>query len=293
MDPILLAVIASVCWGVGTVMQKHGMASSFPKISLAGFFKEIGTIFKTLTRNWIWVVGMLIMIGGMVSYATALGKADLSIVQPIICLTGVVAAIAGVTFLKERMRPIEWLGIALILGGVMVISLAGGGESSQIPTNSSLLIFTAISCVLIAGAYTLKRFNISLEFTLSLAAGLNFGLANLMGKLLTQRVILDVGAPFSLGRGDVWSSLLLDYPVYIVIAANIIGGATFQTAFANGRASVVSPIVTIVSTILPIVAALAIFGENVFLLHGVGIGVVIAGTALLALRQEVPAAASG
>ncbi|MDP8222463.1 MAG: EamA family transporter [Candidatus Lernaella stagnicola] len=292
MNPILLAVLASFFWGVGTVMQKHGMATSFPQISLAGFIRQVGSILLTLVRNWLWVLGLLFMIGGMVSYATALGAADLSIVQPIICLTGVVAAVIGVTFLKEKVRPVEWLGIALILGGVVIVSVGATGETARIPGNGPLLAFTAVSVVLIAASFMLKRLNVSVEMTLSLAAGLNFGLANLMGKLLTQRVILDVDGPFSFARPEVWWSLITDYPVFVIIATNIVGGAALQTAFANGRASVVSPVVTIISTILPILAALTIFGENVRVAHAVGIGVVIFGTTLLALRGEEPAPAT-
>jgi drug/metabolite transporter (DMT)-like permease len=288
MSPIVLAVMASVFWGVGTVLMKHGMSTSFPKISLANFFRQIGSVLKTLATNWLWVLGLLVSIGGMVSYATALGAADLSIVQPIICLTGVVAAIIGVTILKEKVRPIEWFAIGLICLGVIIVSLRAGEPSSQIPGNGMLLAFTLVSCALIGASFFLGRLGVSVEMTLSLAAGLNFGLANLMGKLLTQRVILDVGGPFSLGRPDVLLSILTDYPVYVILATNIVGGAALQTAFANGRASVVSPVTTIISTILPIIGALSIFGETIYVAHAVGIAVVIAGTGLLAVKQEAP-----
>jgi len=96
---------------------------------------------------------------------------------------------------------------------------------------------------------------------------------------------------FSLGRWDVWTAGLTDYPVWIVIFGNIGASAFFQTAFANGRASVVSPVVTILSNVLPIVAAVTIFGETVRPAHGVGIVLVLAGTALLAMKRETPAVA--
>jgi drug/metabolite transporter (DMT)-like permease len=228
----------------------------------------------------------VIAIGGAANYASALGKADITIVQPIISLTGVIAAVTGVVFLKEKVRPIEWAGISLIIAGVVVVSLAEGGQSAQSPTNFGLFVFTLVSVVLIGCSFLIKRIGASLEFSLALAAGLNYGLANLMGKLLTQRAIIEVGAPFSLGRGDVWISLLTDYPAWIILATNILGGALLQTAFANGRASVVSPIVTIISNLLPIVGALAIFGEQVRLLHAIGIFIVLVGTSFLALRQD-------
>jgi len=176
MNPIVLAVLASVCWGLGTVMQKHGMAQSFPKITLSGFFRQVGPVLKTLATNWIWMVGLVLMIGGMVNFATALSRADLSVVQPIVCLTGVIAAITGVVVLKEKVMPVEWLGIGLILVGVVIVSSVHGGATSVMPANRSMFFFTVITVVLIGGSLLLSRAGVSLEFAMSMVAGINYGL---------------------------------------------------------------------------------------------------------------------
>lgn len=286
MNPILLAVLASLCWGLGTVMQKHGMSKSFPKITLGGFFRQVGPILKTLGTNWIWMTGLVFMIGGMVNFATALSKADLSVVQPIVCLTGVIAALIGVAVLKEKVLPVEWLGIGLILVGVVVVSSVSSGQTAVIPSNRGMFVFTAITTVMIGGSLLLSRAGLSVEFAMSLVAGLNYGLSNLVGKFLTQRVIAETGS-FSLAAGSTYASLATDYPLYIIILVNILGGGAFETAFANGRASVVSPLVTIISTVLPIVAALTILGEAVHLSHAIGIAIVLLGTATLALRPGI------
>jgi len=286
MNPVVLAIIASICWGVGTALQKLGMSASFPKITLRRAFRQIGPILKVLVTNWPWMLGLLGQLGGMASFATALGAGDISRVQPIVCLTGVVAALVGVIFLKEKVSPREWLGIAIIVAGVILVGSAGSGQTAKIPSNLAILFFTGLTVILAGGSLALGKAGISAEFTLSLAAGMTFGLSNLTGKWLTQRVILDVGAPFSLGRGAVLWSAITDYPLYIVLACTFIGSVFFQTAFANGRASVVSPIVTIISNVLPIIAALMVFGEQVTALHGAGLVVVLVGTALLAAKQE-------
>jgi len=286
MNAVLLAIAASIFWGIGNVMQKQGMATSFPKISIRDVLRQFGLIVKTLLSNWLWLVGLVCMLMGMALFATALGKGDITLVQPIVCLTGVVAAIGGVVFLKEKVSRIEWIGIAAILLGVVLVGVAGHGETSTMPSGLSVLALNAMTVLLVIGALALKRLGATLEFGLAVAAGVSFGLANVMGKLLTQRVILEVGDPFSLTRLAVWGSLAIDYPLYIVIACNLVGATLQQTAFANGRASVVTPILTIIANILPIVAALAFFSEQIEALHAIGIAVVVVGTVLLGIKFE-------
>ena len=288
MNPILLAVIASVCWGIGTVMQKYGMAGAFPKITLREFFRQIGPVLKKLVANWIWTAGMALMIGGGMVFMTAQGRAGITAVLPITCLTGAVAALIGVAFLKEKVAAVEWAGIGLVFAGVVAVAQAAGEAESVIPGNGALLLFTAATAILTVAALLARRLGYTAEMTLSVSAGLIFGLCNLMQKLMTQRVLAHVGGDFTLARFDVWIAGISDYPVYIVIFGNILGGVFFQTAFANGRASVVSPVVTILSNVLPIVAAVTIFGESVRFAHGLGIGLVLFGTALLAMRREAP-----
>jgi len=286
MKPIILAIVASLAWGLGTVLQKHGMATSFPKISLGQAFKQIGTIIKALFSNWIWLLGLLFMITGMLSFATALGAGDITLVQPLVCLTGVVTAIIGVLFLKEKVSHIEWIGIALILLGVVFVGAAGGEQTAQPPTNIAVAIFSVLTVILVIGSLALKKLNFRAEFTLAVAAGMTFGLANLMGKLMTQRSNIEVGEPFSFARLEVWGSVLTDYPILIVLVTNIFGAVFQQTAYANGRASIVGPLMVIISNVIPILAALTILSEQVHLLHGIGIVVVIIGTAILALKKE-------
>ncbi len=296
MNAVVLAIIASIFWGIGNTLQKHGMATSFPKISMRDVLRQFVAILTTLLRNWMWLLGLACMLCGMALFATALGAGDITLVQPIVCLTAVVAAIGGVVFLKEKVTRKEWAGIAAICVGVVFVGAAGHGATSQMPTGMAMIALNAITLLAIIGSLGLKRLGASLEFTLAVGAGLSFGLSNVMGKVLTQRVIVEVGAPFSLGRSEVWASLGSDYPIVIVLACNVIGAVLQQTAFANGRASVVAPILTIISNVLPIVAALAFFGEQINWLHGLGIAIVVIGTALLGLKVEpktavVPAAA--
>jgi drug/metabolite transporter (DMT)-like permease len=243
-------------------------------------------VLRTLLVNRAWMLGLLGMIVGMVLFGMALGRGDITVVQPVVCLTGVVAAVVGVGFLGERLGRLEWAGIGLTLLGVVLVGLAGGGQTSVQPDSLALSAFVVVVTALAMASLLLRRLQLSTELTLSLAAGLIYGLANMLGKLLTQRVIAEVGGGFDLDRLAVWIAMLGDWPIWSILVANVAAGIFYQTAFANGRASVVGPVVTIISNVLPILGALLLFAERPHPLHGVGIAVILVGTALLAVQAH-------
>ncbi len=284
MNAVLLAVVASLFWGVGTALQKQGMASEFPRITLRSVLRQLPAVLRTLLANRAWLLGLLGMIIGMALFGMALGRGDITVVQPVVCLTGVVAAVVGVVFLGERLGRLEWAGIGLTLVGVALVGMGGGGQTSVEPAPLPLALFIVTVTALSLASLGLRRLSLSTELTLSVAAGLVYGLANMLGKVLTQRVIEEVGGEFDLFRPEVLLSIATDWPIWIILAANVLAGVFFQTAFANGRASVVTPIVTIISNVLPIVGAILIFAERPHPLHGVGILVVLVGTGLLAFQ---------
>jgi drug/metabolite transporter (DMT)-like permease len=289
MNPILLAVIASLCWGVGVVLQKRGVSGAFPQISLRDFFGQIGPVLRTLIANRSWTGGIALMIAGWLVFMTAQGRAGIAAVLPITCLTAAVAALIGVVFLREKVAPVEWAGIGLVFAGVIVVAQAAGGADSAVPGNRALLLFAAATAILTVAALAARRFGFTAEITLAVSAGLIFGLSNMMQKLLTQRVLARVGGDFTLARFDVWVAGAADYPIYVVLLGYVLAGVFIQTAFANGRASVVSPVATCCRLCTILLAAVTIFGETIRFAHGLGIACVLVGAALLGMRREAPA----
>jgi uncharacterized membrane protein len=288
---VVLALVVAVCWGFGNVFQKQGMTVSFPKISLRSVFGQIGTIIKTLLTNWLWMLGTLMMLAGALIYVWAMSMGDVTVVQPILCLTVVVSAVVGVVWLKEKVSILEWTGIGVVLAGVIMVSLVKGGNTSTYPTSVAMVTFyVAVGC-LAAAAFLLGKVGISNEFSLALSAGLTFGLANVSVKLVTLEFAANgAGVPLF------WDGilvLLVSVPLYLIVVMNVLGSVFYQTAFANGRASIVAAICTIVGNTVPIVAAITILGEKVAPLHGIGIVVVFAGAVILAVGNRASTAAAG
>lgn len=285
--PFWLAVAASFFWGIGTAMQKYGVEASFPKITLKQLLTSIFSVLKTLILNPMWAVGLGSMIGGMLCFSYALAHGDISLVQPLINLTMVIAALIGVFFLGEKVSGIEWCGISVMLIGVIFVSIEGGEPSSVQPETGKLVLIGIAFLVLMIGSLFLGKLvkRLGPEFTLALAAGFGFGMANIMGKVLTQRVIEEVGE-FSLTNPDCLISIATDFPLWLVILANVFGFFFSQTAFANGRVSLISPIMTILANTTPVIAAIMVFNEKVGWARATGIGLAVIGTFMLALKKE-------
>jgi len=75
---IALALVATCCYQVGTVMQKLG-ADRMPRIGLGG---GQGTVIRAFFRSPIWLGGIGVTILGWVLFLKAIANAPVSIVQP-------------------------------------------------------------------------------------------------------------------------------------------------------------------------------------------------------------------
>ena len=87
--------------------------------------KQVGSISLSHWTSVIFAVlnpsvavGILLLLGFFVSYATALSWADLTYVLPASSLGYVLLALSAKFFLHEHVTATRWLGIALISSGV-------------------------------------------------------------------------------------------------------------------------------------------------------------------------------
>ena len=104
-----LVVIAGLIGGFGPVYLKK--ASSLINL------KKLSTIYN----NWFLIIGVFIYGVGTVLFIPALKGGELSVLYPFIGLVYVWVSIYSVILLKERMNLLKWLGVILIIIGVVFI----------------------------------------------------------------------------------------------------------------------------------------------------------------------------
>ena len=94
-------------------------------VTLARGMKDVGTIslhnwtglFSALLNPWV-LVGIVLLIGFMATYLTALSWADLTYVLPATAFGYILMAGLGKFFLHEAVSARRWIGVVLITIGV-------------------------------------------------------------------------------------------------------------------------------------------------------------------------------
>jgi drug/metabolite transporter (DMT)-like permease len=107
---ILLCVMLGAA--VGDALLGRGM-HDLPTVSI----QHLGALFTALKHPWI-LSGIVVLMGFMASYMTALSWADLTFVLPATAFGNVVTALIGKLWLRESISLSRWAGIALIVIGV-------------------------------------------------------------------------------------------------------------------------------------------------------------------------------
>src|SRR5690242_15550517 len=97
--------------------------------SLTWGMRQVGSVVSLSPLPYIaalfnpWVaLGVSLLIVWLVSQMTLLSWADLSYVLPVTSVGYVLVALVGRFFLHEEISPARWLGVGLIMMGVMMVS---------------------------------------------------------------------------------------------------------------------------------------------------------------------------
>ena len=102
--------------GLANVLMKAGMRTPPEAAGAAGMIKHYLT-------SWPLVVGMILFALNLLAYTQALVKLPLSVAYPImVSLTGLIVITGSMFLFKESISWIQWLGYALIIGGIVCIT---------------------------------------------------------------------------------------------------------------------------------------------------------------------------
>jgi uncharacterized membrane protein len=115
---LVMVLVMVVCANAGDLLLKRGMMEiGAVAITPSGISHAF---WMTVTSVTIWV-GILFLIGFMVSYMTVLSWADYSYVMPAGAFGYAILTLLAVIFLHESVSPKRWLGVVLICVGVLLV----------------------------------------------------------------------------------------------------------------------------------------------------------------------------
>lgn len=112
----LLVLLGSV----GNTILSKGMKDA-GDLDIAHFTSLLSGAARVLASGTIWL-GIAMMLGFMVCHMLVLSWADYSFVMPFSAIAYALVPLFGHFLLNEQVSPARWIGIALIVLGVVLIN---------------------------------------------------------------------------------------------------------------------------------------------------------------------------
>lgn len=243
----------------------NGLGSICFKISLNGKEGEL-TEFLSFKKGWIrnllslikkplWLLGVIFLVADFFVYQLALQKYEVSVVKPLVNLNLIFVITFGVFFLHEKITKREVGSIILIILGAFSITYRSE-EISNVPELNILWGFSAMIffAVIISVFMLLRakdRTDPNFEYFGSILSGSLYGLGALFNKSFYNVEDADFG-----------------YTIALLGLFGLSYGTAFlygQFSYSEGRMSLVSALVNIMSVIVPFIGGILIFTENLFI----------------------------
>ncbi len=282
---IPLAIAAAACYAVGSVLEQYEAAKQPEDKAL-----EVGLVLD-LVRRPLWILGLVLDMGGFVFQAWALALGNVAIVQVLLATAILMALPLGVKYTGQRLGPREWTGAAIVSAGIALFMVFANIDKGSPTTvlGREWLIVTGIVVViaavgLVGGWRTSGAARAALWGTV---AGVAWGIMSVY--LDTTMALWD--------QSGFWSMLATPYP-YAVLVSGGLGLIVVQSAFQTGK---LAPSMATFESLQPFTAVILgvyLFGQR---LHGdvvvreigaaLGLAVLIVGIVVLSGSKVVAAGA--
>ncbi|MFE4331112.1 DMT family transporter [Streptomyces sp. NPDC056831] len=277
---LVLAVSAACCLGFGFVLQQAA-ASHAPRSDYLSF-----RLLLDLMRVPSWLAGIGLMVCGMVLGALALGKGEVSVVEPLLATNLLFAMALSRHRTGQRLGRQGWAGLWLLAGGVAAFLLAGqprGGEAVTSPLRHWLVIGAVVGIALLLTTFAKRSESAVAPALLAVAAGLLYGLQDALTRVTGER-LSDEG----------WSALVTAWQPYAVALLGVTGLLLVQSAFETGPLRVSLPPLTASQPLAGIACGVGFLGDQLrtdtgaLAWQAAGLAAIVVGIVLLGLHPAMP-----
>lgn len=282
---LILAVSAACCLGFGFVLQQNA-ASHAP---LGDFLRP--RLLLDLVRVPRWLGGIGLMVCGMALGAVALGRGEVSLVEPLLATNLLFALALSRQQTKQPLGGQGWAGLLLLAGGVSAFIVAGrprGGTALTDPLRHWLIIGIMIGLALLLTGYAKRSRLSAAPVLLALAAGLLYGVQDALTRVSGERL-----------SEDGWGAFFTGWQPYGVLLLGVTGLILVQSAFETAPLRMSLPALTAAQPLAGIVCGVGFLGDRLRTDTGSlaweagGLAAVVTGIVLLGLHPAMPAGAGG
>jgi len=234
-----LALLAAVCFALAATLWQKAT------VSLTGVSIRRPTSILGILTQWVWLLGLVAQLVGVVLQAAALDRGRVSIIQPLLVTTVVWALPLGYFLTQQTVGMREITGAAIVVAGLALFAYfgdpaAGLDNAPGADWAASILVICAACVALIIFA---NRGSLSMRAALlGAVAGLLYGLSATLMKPVVENL-------HTQGVGGVVSG----WEFWVWAAAGIIGFVFQQLSLSTGR---LVPSVAAVSVANPVVSVL-------------------------------------
>ncbi|MEG8278601.1 DMT family transporter [Streptomyces sp. AHA2] len=282
---LALALGAACCLGFGFVLQQNAAQ----RAPLGDFLSFRLLIDLVKVRRWLG--GIALMVAGTGLGAAALGRGELSLVEPLLATNLLFALALSRRQTRQPLGRQGWSGLLLLAGGVTAFIVAGrpeGGTATADPLRQWLIIGIMTGLALLLTARGKRSPMGSGPVLLALAAGLLYGVQDALTRVSGQR--------FSDGG---FAGLMTGWQPYAVLVLGVTGLLLVQSAFETASLRKSLPALTAAQPLAGIVCGVGFLGDRLRTdaaalgWEAGGLLAVFAGIVLLGLHPAMPAGAAG
>jgi drug/metabolite transporter (DMT)-like permease len=234
-----LALLAALCFAfAATLWQKAALG-------LTGVsFRHPRSIAILLTR-WVWLLGLVAQVVGVVLQGAALDRGRVSIIQPLLVTTVIWALPLGYWLTDQAIGVREVTGAAIVVGGLALFASFGHPAEgvNNAPASDWIASIFVIGTACAALLLFANRGNLSTRAALlGTVAGLLYGLSATLMKPVVEGLHTD-------GIGG----LVSGWEFWVWMGAGVVGFLFQQLSLSTGR---LVPSVAAVSVANPIVSVM-------------------------------------
>ncbi|GHJ38653.1 DMT family transporter [Streptomyces sp. TS71-3] len=277
---VILALCSACCLGFGFVLQQNA-AQQAP---LRDFLSW--RLLLDLARSRRWLGGIGLMICGLVTGAIALGRGDISSVEPLLATNLLFALALSRHQTKQPLGRQGWTGLILLAGGVTAFIVAGqpeGGNAVSDPVRHWLIIGLMVGGAFALTAVAKRKPLAAGPVLLAVAGGLLYGVQDALTRVCGER----------LANGG-WSAVFESWQPYAMVTLGIISLILVQSAFETAPLRMSLPALTATQPLAGIACGVGFLGDRLNTSVGAlaseagGLAAIVGGIVLLGLHPAMP-----
>ncbi|WP_030968373.1 DMT family transporter [Streptomyces sp. NRRL S-1824] len=277
---LVLAVSAACCLGFGFVLQQAAARHAPRRDYLSP------RLLLDLMRVRSWLAGIGLMVSGMALGALALGKGEVSVVEPLLATNLLFAMALSRHRTGQRLGRQGWAGLWLLAGGVTAFLLGGRPQGGETITNALrhwLVVGVVVGIALLLTTFAKRSQHGGAAALLAVAAGLLYGLQDALTRMSGQ-LLSDAG----------WTALVTSWQPYAVVVLGVTGLILVQSAFETAPLRMSLPALTAAQPLAGIACGIGFLGDQVrtdtgaLAWQAAGLVAIVVGIVLLGLHPAMP-----